>query len=98
MPSSVSDGVRRRAERMRRYSSALMLCCPSSCGVTATGEGTTPEEAEFITVASFVARCSHCDDTDRVWKARTFGRLTPRVGRAWRKDQAMAARADWIEP
>jgi hypothetical protein len=32
-----------------------MLCCASNCGVTATGEGTTAEDAVVITVASIVA-------------------------------------------
>ena len=44
---------------MRLYSSAVMLCWASNCGVTATGEGTGADEAMFITVASIVARHSH---------------------------------------
>ena len=43
---------------MRSYSSAVMLCWASNCGVTATGSGTTAEEAVVITVASIVARDS----------------------------------------
>src|ERR1700677_4531587 len=60
MPSSVSEGTRPRAARMRSYSCAVMLCAASNCGVTATGEGTTAEEAEVITVASIVARRLRC--------------------------------------
>src|SRR5580658_1783087 len=51
---------------MRSYSSAVMLCAASTCGVTATGEGTTAEEAEVITVIFIVAwsllraRCLPC--------------------------------------
>src|SRR5580658_6135500 len=80
MPSSVRDGTRPRAARMRSYSSAVMLCAASTCGVTATGEGTTAEEAGVITVASIVARSLRCggrlrpDCTPKscvkLWKAR----------------------------
>src|SRR5208283_1173162 len=59
MPSSVRDGTRPRAARMRLYSSAVMLCEASNGGVTVTGSGTT-EEAVVITVASIVARRLRC--------------------------------------
>ena len=69
MPSSVSEGTRPSAARMRSYSSAVMLCWASNCGVTATGSGTTAEEAVVITVASIVARDSHRNVDGTVWKA-----------------------------
>src|SRR5580658_6817557 len=54
---------------MRLYSSAVMLCCASSCGVTKVGSGTTcAEEAVVITVASIVARLRRCDR--RIWALR----------------------------
>src|ERR1035441_7166611 len=59
MPISVRDGTRPRAARMRLYSSAVILCWASSSGVTATGSGTTAEEAVVITIASIVAWQSH---------------------------------------
>jgi hypothetical protein len=48
--------VRPRAARMRLYSSAVMLCCASNCGVTVTGSGTTAEEALVIADASILAQ------------------------------------------
>src|SRR5580692_2520828 len=60
---------------MRSYSSAVMLCWASNCGVTATGEGTTAEEAGFITVASIVARHSHTQAAKRMWKGATKRKL-----------------------
>src|SRR3974377_1781933 len=56
MPSSVRDGTRPRAARIRSYSSAVMLCWASNCGVTETGSGTTAEETFVIAVNSIVAR------------------------------------------
>src|ERR1700734_4151546 len=55
MPSSVREGVRPRAARMRSYSGAVMLCWASNCGVMVIGSGTTAEDAVVITVASIVA-------------------------------------------
>ena len=72
MPSSVRDGTRPSAARMRVYSSAVMLCEASNCGVTATGSGTTTEEAVVITIAFIVAR-----------RLRWGRRLRP--GHAWKK-------------
>src|ERR1035438_7400821 len=52
---------------MRPYSSAVILCEASNCGDTATGSGTSTEEAVVITVASIVARDSrHGRGTKRV--------------------------------
>ena len=45
-----------------------MLCWASNCGVTATGEGTTAEEAVVITVAFIVARYSPDATARGVWK------------------------------
>ena len=53
------------------YSSAVMLCEASNCGVTATGSGTTTEEAVVITIAFIVAR-----------RLRWGRRLRP--GHAWK--------------
>src|ERR1039458_3731975 len=53
MPSSVSEGVRPSAARMRSYSSAVMLCVASICGVTVTGSGTTAAE-ELVIVDAFI--------------------------------------------
>ena len=56
MPSSVREGTRPSAAKMRLYSSAVMLCWANNCGVTATGEGIAcAEEAVVITDASIVA-------------------------------------------
>ncbi|MEI9969812.1 MAG: hypothetical protein WDM87_14745 [Terracidiphilus sp.] len=38
---------------MRSYSSAVMLCCASICGVTVTGSGTTAAE-ELVIVDAFI--------------------------------------------
>ena len=40
---------------MRSYSSAVMPCCASNCGVTVVGSGTTAEEVLVIVDASIVA-------------------------------------------
>ena len=49
---------------MRSYSSAVMLCWASNCGVTVAGSGTTAEEAAVITVASIVAWESASDEPE----------------------------------
>jgi hypothetical protein len=54
---------------MRLYSSAVMLCWASNCGVTETGDGTTAEEAVVITVAFIVARDCRAEAVGRVWNA-----------------------------
>src|SRR6185503_8585040 len=56
MPSSVRDGTRQSASRIRLYSSAVILCWASNCGVMETGSGTAAEEAVVITITSIVAR------------------------------------------
>jgi hypothetical protein len=69
MPSSVSDGTRPKASRMWLYSSGVMLCCASNCGVTTTGEGIAcAEEVVVITIAFIVARYSPEATARRVWK------------------------------
>src|SRR6266700_5329860 len=73
MPSSVRDGTRPRAFRMRWYSSAVMLCWASNSGVTATGSGTEAEEAVVITVTSIVAWHSHSVADEREGEAVTSG-------------------------
>ena len=69
---------------MRLYSSAVMLCWASNCGVTATGEGTTAEEAGFITVASIVAR-----------HQAPAVRQTPSAGRAYKKGAGKGLGMGW---
>src|ERR1035437_4811336 len=65
MPSSVREGTRPSAAWMRVYSSAVMLCWASNSGVTATGSGTSAEEAGVITIASIVARDAHSEGLRR---------------------------------
>src|SRR6185437_9818898 len=54
MPSSVREGVRPSAARMRSYSSAVMPCWARSSGVTATGGGATLD-AEFMAFESLLS-------------------------------------------
>src|SRR5208337_2520200 len=75
IPSSVSEGVRPRAARMRSYSCAVMPCWASNCGVTVVGSGTTAEESLVIVDASIVAWESRSRTGMRVWKARCNGAL-----------------------
>src|ERR1035441_2492973 len=70
MPSSVREGTRPSADRMRLYSSGVMACCANNSGVTAAGSGMTAEEAIVITIASIVARHSQSVIWKGVWKAR----------------------------
>ena len=58
MPSSVSEGVRPSAARMRSYSSAVMLCVASISGVMVTGSGTTAAE-ELVIVDAFILAQGH---------------------------------------
>src|SRR5579862_8658577 len=86
MPSSVREGVRPRAASMRSYSSAVMLCWASNCGVMVVGSGTTAEDAVVITVAFIVA-----------WRVRWNG--DPRPGRMEENLQRTNERAicgEWI--
>ena len=62
-------GTRPSAARMRSYSSAVMLCAASNCGVTEAGSGTTAEGAVVITVAFIVARDQQSSATRWMWKA-----------------------------
>src|SRR5215472_8105094 len=55
MPSSVREGTRPSAFRMRSYSSGVMLCWASSSGVTATGSGTTAEVVVVIALTFIFA-------------------------------------------
>src|SRR5579863_9775010 len=105
MPSSVSEGTRPSASRMRPYSSAVMLCEASNCGVTRTGSGTTcAEEAGVITVALIVA--CHLRRGWRSWpvierKEDAAGRAGRSGGvPAWRLDRGAASNAYailWVE-
>src|SRR6266568_205983 len=70
MPNSVREGTRPSAVKMRLYSSAVMLCCASNSGVTATGSGTTAEEAVVITIASIVAWDVLQGGEVSVWESR----------------------------
>src|ERR1039458_6573347 len=90
MPSSVSEGVRPSAARMRSYSSAVMLCCASICGVMVTGSGTTAEEALVIVDAFILAQGLRAG-----WRARCgkTGRKTDSFGRADAQKEG-AAQAD----
>jgi hypothetical protein len=54
---------------MRSYSSAVMLCWASNCGVTVVGSGTTAEELLVIVDASIVAWEWQARTGMRVWKA-----------------------------
>src|ERR1035441_8403637 len=101
MPSSVSEGTRPRAARMRLYSFAVMPCVESNCGVTATGEGTTAEEALVITDASIVAWDSHlgeCGKRGRIrivpFRSRLSGEPGPRACQRARCLQALEIGAD----
>src|SRR5208282_4161570 len=77
MPSSVSEGVRPRAARMRSYSSAVMLCVASICGVMLTGSGTTAAE-ELVIVDAFIFAQGTCRAAD------AFDRAAPREkARRW---------------
>src|ERR1700733_12641760 len=72
MPSSVSEGGRPRAARMRSYSSAVMLCCASICGVIVTGSGTTAAE-ELVIVDAFILAYRLSARLRPVWKTGTCG-------------------------
>src|ERR1700677_874349 len=74
MPSSVSEGVRPSAARMRSYSSAVMLCWASICGVIVTGSGTTAAE-ELVIVDAFILAQGTCG------AAAVFGRATTEKSR-----------------
>src|ERR1700722_3491839 len=54
---------------MRSYSSAVILCWASNCGVTVVGAGTTAEEVLVIVNASIVAWESRTRTGMRMWKA-----------------------------
>src|ERR1035437_479818 len=86
MPSSVREGTRPSADRMRLYSSDVMACWANNSGVTATGSGMTAEEAVVITIASIVARHSHSVTAGIVWKARVLSKCCIREALAGTQD------------
>ena len=66
---------------MRSYSSAVMPCWASNCGVTVVGSGTTAEDDLVIVDASIVAWESRARTGMRMWKAGCV-RVATRSGAA----------------
>src|SRR5690349_20151010 len=88
MPSSVRDGVRPSAFKMRSYSEAVMLCWASNAGVTSTGSGTTAEvmviALAFIFAWECGKACASCgvEVFTELWRPARL--LSKKASRSWR--------------